>query len=249
MRTRFLGLVLALAVPTLAAAHIQLGAALDGAQAGTPSTGTATATFTLAPDDTLQYQVTTTQPLSGPVIAAHLHQAPRGQSNPTPLIPLDATTLAGTVVLKDVPNLDVEAAKAALVAGQLYVNLHTAAYPLGEIRGQVELRAVDGTTCSCAQAASVRAFRKCVQAQIKGLEKDERRRDGIKQLKRAVAKASCGRTKVGKKAIACCLAPTPDENIVVERLCAPVSEKACGKLGGTSGGAGSSCIPTNPCTP
>jgi len=243
MRTRLLALLtLTLAVPSLATAHVQMGAALDGAQAGTPSTGAATATFTLAPDGTLAYQIAVTEALTGPVLLAHLHRAPRGQTNPTPAIPLSASLSGTTAALSD----DLQA---ALVAGELYVNLHTAAYPGGEIRGQVELRAVDGTTCSCADAAGPGGFKKCVKGQIGRLDKEERRADGIKALKRAVAKASCGRTKAPRKAIACCLALTPDENIVVERLCAPVSEKACARLGGASGGAGSSCVPTNPCTP
>jgi hypothetical protein len=223
-----------------ARAHVQLGAALDGAQEVPPvaTAATATATFLLNPDGTLDYQVTPSG-LSGPVIMAHLHAGARGVSG-APIVTLDNGLSGTTGVLSD-------DAREKLLAGGLYVNLHTAENLNGEIRGQVELTSVSGTTCSCADAASPGAFKSCVKKAIKTLEKDERKGDEIKALKRYVAKSSCGKTKVPKKAVACCLPLTPDENIVIEPLCAGVSEKACTKLGGTSRGAGSTCVPTNPC--
>ena len=71
----------------------------------------------------------------------------------------------------------------------------------------------------------------------------------VKKLKKAIKLSSCGRAKVSKKSIACCLAQTPTENLVIGKLCAPLTAKACAKKGGTSLGTGTSCLPTNPCVP
>lgn len=71
----------------------------------------------------------------------HIHQAPIG--NPTANGPVivglvaapgggGATVPAGTVLT--------EAQYAALLAGELYFNVHTAAFPTGEIRGQINVR-------------------------------------------------------------------------------------------------------------
>lgn len=222
-----------------ARAHVQLGAALDGAQEvpAVDTTATGTADFLLNPDGTLEFQITPSG--LGQILGAHLHDGARGQSGG---IVVDlGTTLSGTT---EALSADLQA---KLLAGGLYVNVHTSENQGGEIRGQVEIRSVAGTTCACETAESFGAFKSCVKKAIKALEKDERKTDDIKALKRAVAKASCGRTKAPKKAVACCMPLTPTENIVIEPLCAAVSEKACAKLGGTSRGTGSSCIPTNPC--
>jgi len=113
-----------------ARAHVQLGAALDGAQEVPPvaTSATGTATFLLNPDGTLEYQVTPSG-LSGPVIFAHLHAGARGQSG-APVVTLDNGLSGTTAVLSD----DV---RAQLLSGGLYVNVHTSTHPDGEIRGQI----------------------------------------------------------------------------------------------------------------
>ena len=68
--------------------------------------------------------------------------------------------------------------------------------------------------------------------------------------KKLFKKASCGKTKGSKNAVACCLPQTPMANVVTGRLCAALSDKKCGKIAGSINlGAGSSCFPSNPCTP
>jgi hypothetical protein len=70
--------------------------------------------------------------LSGPAIAAHIHIAARGEPGPV-VAPLcgpctNNQTGSGTLEPGDV---------SALRAGRLYVNVHTAQNPNGEVRGQV----------------------------------------------------------------------------------------------------------------
>jgi hypothetical protein len=69
--------------------------------------------------------------LSGDVTAAHFHgPAPAGENAP-PVVPIEIADLAeGSATLDD-------ATATALTDGLLYLNLHTAANPGGEIRGQV----------------------------------------------------------------------------------------------------------------
>jgi CHRD domain len=71
--------------------------------------------------------------LTGPATAAHFHGPAEPGKNAGVMIPIQniATSPAeGSATLTDAQAAD-------LVAGRLYVNVHTAANPGGEIRGQV----------------------------------------------------------------------------------------------------------------
>ena len=71
--------------------------------------------------------------LTGPATAAHLHgPAGPGQNAPVvvPFTPPIVTPMVGSATINDLQAQ-------MLVAGQLYANVHTAANPGGEIRGQV----------------------------------------------------------------------------------------------------------------
>lgn len=71
--------------------------------------------------------------LTGPVTAAHFHGPAAAGANAGVLVPVTATSspFSGEATLDDSKAADLE-------AGKLYFNLHTAANPKGEIRGQVE---------------------------------------------------------------------------------------------------------------
>jgi len=116
-------------------------AVLDLAQAGNPgSTAFGLATINLCLDQTKLEVRMLVSGLSGPVIAAHLHYGRAGHPGPV-IVPLTAynsgNTFQGFVDLSTVPNpsgfLD------SLNKGYVYVNVHTAMYPGGEIRGQVSV--------------------------------------------------------------------------------------------------------------
>ena len=117
---------------------VQYQALMDGTQEtppnGSPGTGTVLFNF-----DTVSNVLTLTSGnymnMTSPVTASHIHQAPPGVAGPI-IIPLGNTGgLAGTLSM---PATNLTAAQVtALVAGNLYVNVHTTQFPGGEIRGQI----------------------------------------------------------------------------------------------------------------
>jgi CHRD domain-containing protein len=232
---------LALVVAPTARAQVTFQATLTPAADATDSTGHGMGTFVFN-DETkmLSYDITITSPLTGPVIAAHIHDA----ATTGILVPLD-TSLHGTADLSTLSDFTGFVSK--LFAGQTYANLHTPAHPNGEINGTLMI--VQGTAaCSCSGAANHGQFVKCVKQAIHKLDKSERKDARIKALMRDAARSACGKKKVGRKSIACCLPANPEGNIVNDALCLPVSETKCGAAGGTSRGAGTSCL-TAACSP
>jgi hypothetical protein len=110
-------------------------AMLDGKTEVPPTTSTGTGTADIDYDPAskkLSWKLTYTG-LSGPATAAHFHgPAASGENAKVSVaIPSAASSPAeGSAVLTDAQAADLE-------AGKLYVNVHTAANPTGEIRGQV----------------------------------------------------------------------------------------------------------------
>lgn len=120
-------------------------AALDTAQAvpspATPSSGSGTGTFTLSPGmHELQFDITV-DGLTGPITAAHFHRGAAGESGP--VVKTITDTFSGNTAHGYWRASDAEALTDTLVqdliAGNLYINIHTAANGPGEIRGQVVL--------------------------------------------------------------------------------------------------------------
>lgn len=70
--------------------------------------------------------------LSGPATAAHFHTGEAGKNGGVtiPIGGADNSPFEGKATLTDAQEAD-------LMAGRLYVNIHTAAHKAGEIRGQV----------------------------------------------------------------------------------------------------------------
>lgn len=105
------------------------GAAEVPAKAG-DGKGTATASLDTA-TKVLTYQVEYAG-LSGPATAAHFHGPADPSANAGVAVPFatPASPIKGTATLTDAQMAD-------LMAGKWYANVHTAANPGGEVRGQM----------------------------------------------------------------------------------------------------------------
>jgi hypothetical protein len=126
---------LAFAVSPAQAKTWHFTAKLDGASESPPTTSKGTGSAKLTYDDAtkkLTYEVDY-KGLSGDAVAAHFHGPADKGANAGVELPI--TT--GPSPIKGEATLD-DAKAADLAAGKWYVNIHTAANPMGEIRGQVE---------------------------------------------------------------------------------------------------------------
>lgn len=137
-RLLVLGLFLA-ASPSVGAETIPFAATFGGGNdvpaVQTPGRGAATASL-----DTQTRMLTWDvqfQGLSGPVSAAHFHGPASATQNAPVAVPIakagEASPLRGSATLTEQQMAD-------LIAGRWYINIHTAAHPPGEIRGQVTRR-------------------------------------------------------------------------------------------------------------
>lgn len=122
-------------------------ALLDGAQENPPVNTTANGAgmFRLNASRTRLIFLINAAGLSGPLTGAHFHNAERGENGPIVFNLTDQVLQEDDfVVINGVWDLTataatipVETALQELLADRLYVNLHTANNPVGEIRGQI----------------------------------------------------------------------------------------------------------------
>jgi hypothetical protein len=120
------------------------GGPVSGAQEVPPVATAATgeATVVISPDGSTIWYVVTYSGLSGAVVAAHIHTGLAGVNGGVilPLVvaasPMTGTLTAANFTSSGAITTFAEAV-AAIKAGATYVNIHTAANPGGEIRGQV----------------------------------------------------------------------------------------------------------------
>ncbi|AMA59232.1 CHRD domain-containing protein [Bradyrhizobium sp. CCGE-LA001] len=113
----------------------KLKAALDGKAEVPPNTSSATGTADLdydAASKKLSWTVTYSG-LSGPATAAHFHGPAEAGKNAGVAVPIP--NAASSPVKGEATLTDAQAAD--LLGGKYYINIHTAANPGGEIRGQV----------------------------------------------------------------------------------------------------------------
>lgn len=110
--------------------------ALDGASEVPPVTTNASGIFDFvySPGRTKGLYFAVVDGLSGPITAAHIHDGAAGTSGPVyaPLTVTSNNTLVGELDFTSMPDF-----LGKLEAEGLYVNIHTAANPNGEVRGQL----------------------------------------------------------------------------------------------------------------
>ena len=127
------GAALACAAPSLAA-MVDLKADLKASNEVPPNQSTGAGSV-MATFDTNSNKLSwkgTVSGLSGPVTAAHFHSAEAGRNGAVaiPITGADTGSFEGSATLTDSQAED-------LIAGKWYVNIHTATYKAGEIRGQM----------------------------------------------------------------------------------------------------------------
>jgi hypothetical protein len=127
------GAAFAFATPSFAET-VNMKATLASSQEVPPNqskgNGSATATY-----DTASKKLSwkgSYKDLTGPATAAHFHGPAEPGKNAGVVLPIapNASPFEGSATLTDAQAAD-------LMAGKLYINVHTAANPGGEIRGQV----------------------------------------------------------------------------------------------------------------
>jgi hypothetical protein len=118
-------------------------ATMDGASEVPPTTstgkGAATVTYDAA-TKTVTWEGDFSG-LSGPATAAHIHGPAEAGKNAGVIVPLSQKDVPFTSPFKGSATLaddKATALAAALSSGQAYVNVHTAANPGGEVRGQLK---------------------------------------------------------------------------------------------------------------
>ena len=132
LATLALGATIAFAGPAFAD---KMKATLDGKSEVPPNASAATGTADIDYDPAskkLSWKVTYSG-LSGPATAAHFHGPAEAGKNSAVAVPIPnagSSPVEGSATLTDAQAAD-------LTAGKYYVNIHTAANPGGEIRGQV----------------------------------------------------------------------------------------------------------------
>lgn len=119
-----------------AGAEVCFTATIDGIQSGTGSTATGTATFILNDAQTeLSYNIQFSGLLAAET-AAHIHNDQEGGGVIHPLT-LGSPKIGLFTSTDAAPFAMTPARVQDLLAGQLYVNIHSASFPAGEIRGQI----------------------------------------------------------------------------------------------------------------
>lgn len=132
---------------TLDPSAIMFDAFLNGAQEvpAVSTTATGTASFSLNSTMTAITYLVQVNGLSGAITGAHLHEATAGNNgavvvNLTPSVV--GNVIAGTITGTDLTQELLE----SMLSSGVYINIHTAANPNGEIRGQINRLAREGYT-------------------------------------------------------------------------------------------------------
>lgn len=124
--------------PTTVPTSTRLTATLNGtSEKPTSTTSTATGTFVGDLNTTtrvLSYTVTYTGPFSSSLTGGHIHRIAKADGTGPVEIPFSSLTSPITGMTGVLAQTKVD----SMLNGFYYVNLHTATYPAGEIRGDIK---------------------------------------------------------------------------------------------------------------
>lgn len=135
-------LIVALALPSHAGLWY-LQATLTGSQEVPPVSTSASGVLFGSYDDvakTINLAITVNGILQSDLTASHIHRAPVGVNGPVIFTIGSGSSYAvlGSQLIKVIAGAPFPAAEEAnLLSGKTYINIHTTAYPAGEIRGQI----------------------------------------------------------------------------------------------------------------
>jgi hypothetical protein len=115
--------------------HADLEGAQEVPEAMTPGLGLANFNLSKA-GNRVNYEVVV-DGLSGPIQMAHLHNAPMGSNGPVVVNLTDG--INGNRISGSFNPLDFDNLLTEMMAGNIYINVHTADFPAGEVRGQLEM--------------------------------------------------------------------------------------------------------------
>ncbi|OGS70096.1 MAG: hypothetical protein A3F91_13335 [Flavobacteria bacterium RIFCSPLOWO2_12_FULL_35_11] len=121
--------------------NVTFKASLNGASESTPNASTAIGTSTLTFNTTTKiFTISVIHTIAAPT-NGHIHKGAIGVSG-SPVFPFDSFTspITYTSIALD------ESQEADLNAGLYYVNIHSVAFPGGEIRGQLIKQAIAGSS-------------------------------------------------------------------------------------------------------
>ena len=131
-------------IPVAARQHAEYAAHMNASAETPPNLSHASGTVTLSITGTELHYMITAGGLSGPATAAHIHVGALGVAGP-PVLTFTVKSVADGMVADDSVDLmkgastgvSGDSLRTLLANGNAYVNVHTAKYPGGEIRGQV----------------------------------------------------------------------------------------------------------------
>ena len=131
-------------IPVAARQHAEYAAHMNASAETPPNLSHASGTVTLSITGTELHYMITVGGLSGPATAAHIHVGAPGVAGP-PVLTFTVKSVADGMVADDSVDLmkgastgvSGDSLRTLLANGNAYVNVHTAKYPGGEIRGQV----------------------------------------------------------------------------------------------------------------
>jgi hypothetical protein len=124
--------LMAFAISPAFAEMLAFKATLDAKSVSPPTDSKGTGTADVSIDTaakTIKWTIKN-QDLTGPATAAHFHGPAAVGANAAPEIDISKMIEGGTSPITDAQIADFQ-------AGKIYVNIHTAKFPDGEIRGQV----------------------------------------------------------------------------------------------------------------